>query len=45
VFAQDNYDNLWDGTSNGNPLPEGPYYYVIKTQNAGTIKGTVNLVR
>jgi gliding motility-associated-like protein len=45
VFAQDDYDNLWDGTSNGNPLPEGPYYYVIKTQNSGTIKGTVNLVR
>ena len=45
VFAQDNYDNLWDGTSNGNPLPEGPYYYVIETQNSGTIKGTVNIVR
>lgn len=45
VFADDNYDNLWDGTSNGNPLPEGAYYYVIKTENSGTIKGTVNLVR
>ncbi len=45
VFADDNYDNLWDGTSNGNPLPEGAYYFVIKTQNEGTIKGTVNIVR
>jgi len=45
VFADDNYDNLWDGVSNGNPLPEGAYYFVIKTQNAGTITGTVNIVR
>ncbi|HOU03565.1 MAG TPA: gliding motility-associated C-terminal domain-containing protein [Bacteroidales bacterium] len=45
VFAQDDYDNLWDGTSNDNPLPEGPYYYVIETQNSGTIKGTVNILR
>ena len=45
VFADTNYNNLWDGTSNGAPLPEGPYYFVIKTENAGTVKGTVNIVR
>jgi gliding motility-associated-like protein len=45
VYAKDNYDNLWDGTSNDNPLPEGPYYYVIETANAGVKKGTVNIVR
>ncbi|MBG0860477.1 MAG: gliding motility-associated C-terminal domain-containing protein [Bacteroidales bacterium] len=45
VFAKDNYDNLWDGTSNGNPLPEGAYYFVIKTENSGTITGTVNIIR
>lgn len=45
VFADDDYDNTWDGTLDGNPVPEGPYYYVIKTENAGTIKGTVNIVR
>jgi xyloglucan-specific exo-beta-1,4-glucanase len=45
VFASKNYNNLWDGTSNGSPLPDGAYYFVIKTQNAGTISGTVNIVR
>jgi gliding motility-associated-like protein len=45
VFADANYNNLWDGSSNGSPLPEGPYYFVIKTENAGTVTGTVNIVR
>ena len=45
VFDDANYNNTWNGTSNGDPLPEGPYYYVIKTGNAGTVKGTVNIVR
>jgi gliding motility-associated-like protein len=45
VFADDDYDNTWDGTMDGNPVPEGPYYYVIKTENAGTVKGTLNIVR
>jgi gliding motility-associated-like protein len=45
VFADANYNNLWDGTSNGSPLPEGPYYFVIKTENAGAVTGTVNIVR
>jgi gliding motility-associated-like protein len=45
VFSDADYNNLWDGTSNGNPLPEGAYYFVIKTQNAGVVKGTVNIVR
>jgi len=45
VFSDNNYNNTWDGTSDGNPVPEGAYYYVIKTENAGTVKGTVNIVR
>ena len=45
VFSEKDYNNLWDGTSNGDPLPEGPYYFIIDTENAGAIKGTVNLVR
>ena len=45
VYSVDNYNNLWDGTTNGNPLPEGPYYFIINTQNEGMIKGTVNIVR
>jgi gliding motility-associated-like protein len=45
VYDNPDYNNLWDGTSNGNPLPEGAYYFLIKTENAGNIKGTVNIVR
>jgi len=45
VYANKNYDNLWDGTSNGVSLPDGAYYFIIKTQNAGTITGTVNILR
>ena len=45
VFADDNYNNLWDGTSNGAPVPEGAYYFIIKTENEGLVKGTVNVVR
>jgi gliding motility-associated-like protein len=45
VYADKNYNNEWDGMSDGYPLPEGAYYFVIKTANAGTVKGTVNIVR
>ena len=45
VYANKNYNNDWDGTSNGNPVPEGAYYFVIKTEKAGDVKGTVNIVR
>jgi gliding motility-associated-like protein len=29
VFSSRNYSNNWDGTSNGKPLPDGTYYYVV----------------
>jgi gliding motility-associated-like protein len=45
VFASPDYHNEWNGMSDGNPVPEGAYYFVIKTENAGIVKGTVNLVR
>jgi|WetSurMetagenome_2_1015567.scaffolds.fasta_scaffold00034_31 gliding motility-associated-like protein len=45
VYSNPDYNNEWDGTSGGNPVPEGAYYFVIKTENAGTVKGTVNIVR
>ena len=45
VYSNPDYDNLWNGTFDGNPLPEGAYYFVIKTENAGTVSGTVNIVR
>lgn len=45
VYANKYYNNDWNGTSEGNPVPEGAYYFVIKTENAGVVKGTVNIVR
>ncbi|NMC41216.1 MAG: T9SS type B sorting domain-containing protein [Bacteroidales bacterium] len=45
VYDNPDYNNLWDGTSDGNPVPEGAYYFVVKTESAGTVKGTVNIVR
>jgi gliding motility-associated-like protein len=45
VYANPDYNNLWDGTSNGAPLPEGAYYFIINTENSGVVKGTLNIVR
>ena len=45
VYVSKNYDNLWNGTSNGAPLHDGAYYFFIISQNFGPITGTVNIVR
>lgn len=45
VFADSNYNNDWDGTSEGRPLPEGAYVFIINSENQGVIKGTVNIIR
>lgn len=45
VFSSSDYHNEWDGTSNGISLPSAAYYFIIKSQNSGTITGTVNIVR
>ncbi len=49
VFETDNYDNSWEGTSfNGDPLPEGPYYFVLEYQSPDGLiqtKGSLTIVR
>jgi gliding motility-associated-like protein len=45
VYSNKHYDNQWDGTSNGAKLPDGAYYFIIKTEKAGIISGTVNILR
>jgi gliding motility-associated-like protein len=37
VFNAQNYRNDWSGTQNGNPLPEGSYYYRIDLDGNSTI--------
>jgi gliding motility-associated-like protein len=34
VFRTKNYGNDWEGTFNGNPLPDGTYFYLIELNNA-----------
>jgi gliding motility-associated-like protein len=45
VFSSSDYHNEWDGTSNGVNVPSAAYYFIIKSEAAGTITGTLNIVR
>ena len=46
VFSNDNYANDWDGKDyNGNPLPEGTYFYILKPEKVEPIKGYIVIKR
>lgn len=49
VFENDNYQNNWDGTYKGDPLPDGTYYFVITYQLINGklvyLKGNVTILR
>lgn len=46
VYEKKNYDNTWDGSFNGKPLPEGTYYYAIDFGSGiGMRKGFISIVR
>jgi gliding motility-associated-like protein len=46
VFYEKNYKNKWDGTKDGQKLPEGAYYFLIKIAGGEVKKaGTVNILR
>ena len=49
VYSNDVYNNQWDGTYNGKPLPDGTYYYVIIAQQGNNppykITGNVTIMR
>lgn len=48
IFKGSNYDNkkvFWDGTYQGNKVPDGAYYYVIKFNDNNTVfKGSINVI-
>ena len=44
VFETTNYQNDWGGTKNGEPLPDGVYFYVISCSEQ-EFKGSINLLR
>ena len=46
VFHETGYDNEWDGTYRGSPLPVGTYYYIINPKNGRQIvKGSVTIIK
>ncbi len=46
VYASRGYTTPWDGTLDGEPLPEGTYYYVVKCDGTEKVyKGPITLLR
>lgn len=46
IYEREHYDNSWDGTLLGGPLPEGTYYYILTVDHEKKIvKGYFNLIR
>jgi gliding motility-associated-like protein len=49
VYSNENYQNNWDGTYKGKPVPDGTYYYVINYRLIGgrvvPAKGDVTILR
>ena len=46
VFKMIGYDNLWNGQFNGNPLPEGTYYYMLYIDSGNAKKtGFISIVK
>lgn len=46
VFTKIGYDNLWNGQFNGNPLPEGTYYYILHIDSGKAKKtGFISIVK
>jgi gliding motility-associated-like protein len=49
VFESKNYNNDWDGTYKGKPLPDATYYYVVtitmQTGDVQILKGDVSIIR
>jgi len=45
VYQQSHYQNQWDGSFNGTPLPTGTYYYVLDFGKGNNkVKGYVSIV-
>jgi gliding motility-associated-like protein len=46
IFRQRNYQDNWGGTYNGEVLPDGTYYYLIRFDNSDkTYKGSLTILR
>ena len=49
VYESNDYQNNWNGTYKGKPLPDGTYYYILNftliTGKKITVKGNVTIIR
>ena len=45
VFESSAYNNDWNGTSNGNALPNGDYYYIITCADDVNYQGPLTILR
>jgi gliding motility-associated-like protein len=45
VYSSSDYNNDWDGTSNGKRLANDTYYYFVRCYNQVMIKGNVTILR
>jgi len=48
IYRSVGYDNAWDGSYKGEPLPVGVYFYTIKlndNNDTAVVKGTVTLLK
>ena len=46
IFTAKPYNNDWDGTFNGQALPAGTYYYILKLDDLGEVRdGNITIIR
>jgi len=45
IFESIGYANPWDGTINGDDVPEGTYFYIIKISETEIYKGTILVLK
>jgi xyloglucan-specific exo-beta-1,4-glucanase len=45
VYSSTGYSTPWDGTSNGKPLPDGAYFYIIRHPDNSKQTGSVTIAR
>lgn len=45
VYQNNDYKNDWDAYHQGNPLPEGTYYYIIEAKDGKVFKGPLTILR
>jgi len=45
VLSSEQYSNDWEGTLNGNQLPNDTYYYFVRCRDGGLRKGSLNIVK